>query len=580
MSAALSTHLARHLLTSVTDDQDVGTLQPRFLPHLFRDVADEGVLYENFFAPVSVCCPSRVSLLRAQYAHNHNITFVSEPWGGWDVFNAYGYVGHTVPDFLQQAGYATYYTGKLMNAHTESNCESLPVSGFTESDILVDPYTYDYWNPGFSKDNGPVKVHKGEYTTDLVADKALGYLDKALSRSEPFFLGIAPVASHSHINHTTLDAPDKIQMATPEAHPRHLHLFANETVPRHEGFNPDHPTGVSWVKDLPKLNATHEAYLDDFFRARLRTLQPVDELVRDIVQRLDAAGQLDNTYIFYTSDNGYALGTHRRQPGKTLGFEEDIHVPLLVRGPGVARGVVDRTASYGMVDLARTILDVAGAGTDYENDGVRIDLHQGDATGFDFQSTVASAHDSRDARHAISEYWVLAADEGKYGGHLRVNNTYRTVRVHDGGHTWSYSVWCTGERELYDLHEDPHQVRNLLAAHNGRGPFAAFGPLADHTRRVAERLDALTLVLKTCVADACRRPFAVLFPRGEAGSFAEALEPRFDAYFANLPRVQFKECALGFQSRLEKPEWEHHLAYKSHRGGGEGGSEPLFVVQG
>jgi arylsulfatase A-like enzyme len=83
-----------------------------------------------------------VSLLRAQYAHNHNITFVSAPWGGWDVFNQQGYVGQTLPDFLQQAGYNTYYTGKFMNDHTEKNCESLPVSGYvggprTETYVLT-----------------------------------------------------------------------------------------------------------------------------------------------------------------------------------------------------------------------------------------------------------------------------------------------------------------------------------------------------------------------------------------------------------------------------------------------------------
>lgn len=62
------------------------------------------------------------------------------------MFNKYGYVGETLPDSLQAAGYNTYYTGKYMNHHTEHNCETLPVSGFNSSDILVDPYTYDYWN--------------------------------------------------------------------------------------------------------------------------------------------------------------------------------------------------------------------------------------------------------------------------------------------------------------------------------------------------------------------------------------------------------------------------------------------------
>jgi arylsulfatase A-like enzyme len=99
----------------VTDDQDKSTFsQERYLPLIHKYLVDQGVYYDNFFAPVSVCCPSRVSLLRTQYAHNHNITYVSAPWGGWEVFNSYGYVGHTLPDFLQHVGYNTYYTGKFM----------------------------------------------------------------------------------------------------------------------------------------------------------------------------------------------------------------------------------------------------------------------------------------------------------------------------------------------------------------------------------------------------------------------------------------------------------------------------------
>lgn len=85
-----------------------------YLPRIFEHLVDKGVTYENFFAPVSLCCPSRVSLLRAQHAHNHNVTFVDPPWGGYVVFNDLGYHGHTVPDFLQQAGYDTYYVGKYM----------------------------------------------------------------------------------------------------------------------------------------------------------------------------------------------------------------------------------------------------------------------------------------------------------------------------------------------------------------------------------------------------------------------------------------------------------------------------------
>jgi arylsulfatase A-like enzyme len=117
------------------------------------------------------------------------------------------------------------------------------------------------------------------------------------------------------------------------------------------------------------------------------------------------------------ADNGYALGTHRRQPGKTLGYEEDIHVPLIVRGPGVKKGVVDSLSSYGMVDLSRTILDVAEAATDYHSDGVKINLHQ------DSHADAVGVASHQLARHSISEYWVLGVEEGIYGGTLRANNS-------------------------------------------------------------------------------------------------------------------------------------------------------------
>jgi hypothetical protein len=272
-----------------------------------------------------------------------------------------------------------------------------------------------------------------------------------------------------------------------------------------------------------------------------------------------------------TADNGYALGTHRRQPGKTLGFEEDIHVPLIVRGPGIRKGHRDSLSSYGMVDLSRTILDIAGARTGYNDDGVTINLHQ------------TERHDDahRLARHSISEYWVLGVEEGVWGGVMRQNNTYRTLRVHDEidgrPFTFSYSVWCTGERELYDLAHDPHQVRNLLAPLNDVGPFAEFDSTDNHGRhvlshqhqRLLERLDSLLLVLKTCVGEICHKPYRALFPAssfdatgGEVYSIAQVLDAKYDWYFHSLPRVRFSKCALGYQSRFEYPEWKAEWAYK------------------
>lgn len=95
------------------------------------------------------------------------------------------------------------------------------------------------------------------------------------------------------------------------------------------------PQGVSWVKQLRPLNQTELDYNDAFYRARLQSLQAVDELVGAVVDKLVDLGMAENTYIMYTSDNGYHMGQHRLQPGKQCAFEEDVNVPFIVRGPGV-----------------------------------------------------------------------------------------------------------------------------------------------------------------------------------------------------------------------------------------------------
>lgn len=301
--------------------------------------------------------------------------------------------------------------------------------------------------------------------------------------------------------------------------------------------------------------------MDDFFRGRLRSLQPIDEVVETIINRLSDAGKLDNTYIIYTSDNGFALGTHRRQPGKTLGLEDDINVPLLIRGPNMAKGKVDSVSLYNMVDLSRTIMDLAGAKTDYENDGVMMNLH------------TEEGEDNKDARHSISEYWVQAVEEGIYAGAWRNNNTYRTLRINDetSNRSLSYSVWCTGEREFYDINEDPHQARNAMAPLNAAGEFAEFSAkgsdgqpiLSEETQKLAQRLDGLLLVLKNCKGDVCRRPYSEMFAKMDEKptTFQQTLDPKFDEYFANLPKVRFSTCTLGYHVRLEQPVWSSNLAY-------------------
>jgi len=382
-----------------------------------------------------------------------------------------------LPSFLQEAGYATYYTGKLMNGHTTGNVESLEAEGWTDHAFLLDPNTYDYWNPAFSTGNSGkgVEYRPGEYSTDLVAEKALDLLEKASKQDKPFFLGsalfsfflshspqywrlppaVAPIAPHSHISaagHSDRTIPMLFDI--PKPHPRHAHLFKDVTLNKSRvSFNPDVPSGASWVYELEKLNETNVDYIEEFYRGRLQSLQAVDELVEGVVQRLEELGKLDNTIIIYTAyarflsfppspfppsfpsssspfpssfrpvffpppvltfppsshrDNGFeANAGHRRQPGKTLPYEEDINVPLIVRSPFTPRGVVDSTSVYTLADLGATILKLAGAEADYEHDGAIVPITR--------ELRKEAEEQGGTQQQILVSYWVEGVGEGLYG---------------------------------------------------------------------------------------------------------------------------------------------------------------------
>lgn len=233
--------------------------------------------------------------------------------------------------------------------------------------------------------------------------------------------------------------------SAPVAADRHKSLFKNVKVPRSENFNPDEVSGANWIRTLSKQTQDNVDYNDHFYRQRLRALQSVDELVDGIVSRLEAYGILDDTFIIYTSDNGYHIGQHRLQPGKECGYEEDVNVPLIVRGPDVPQNIVTDVVTT-HTDLAPTFLEIAGGAQihDTELDGEQIPLTE---------EGLAEAAYSRH-EHVNIEYWGFALAEGRQfpGNELYwLNNTYKALRVVSG--TWNlyYSVWCNGEHELYNM---------------------------------------------------------------------------------------------------------------------------------
>lgn len=394
---------------------------------------------------MSICCPSRVNIWTGRAAHNTNVTDLFPPYGGYPVFVREGLNENWLPVWLQELGYNTYYTGKLFNHHSVDNYDSPYVNGFNGSDFLLDPYTYEYYRAHMTRNGAPPVSYEGQYSTDVVAEKAYGFLDEAALHKEPFFLGVAPIAPHSD---NRFVAPPENNQA--KSAPRHEHLFKDYIIPRTENFNPDVPSGVSWVKHLPQLNETVVEYNDEFQRSRLRALQAVDEMVEELIKKLEAKGLLENTYIIYTTDNGYHISQHRMHPGKECPYETDIHIPLAIRGPGVPVGHVAGVVSS-HTDLTPTILKLAGS-------------DRADLDGSPLPLTEKALADPESGEHVNVEFWGRAIPEGKYGkiGNDSIpsiggkhtaarNNTYKALRVIGDGYSVLYTVWCTGESEYYDL---------------------------------------------------------------------------------------------------------------------------------
>jgi N-acetylglucosamine-6-sulfatase len=181
--------------------------------------------------------------------------------------------------------------------------------------------------------------------TDVLSGKAADFIKRAATAPAPFFLYIATYAPH--------------QPATPA--PQYANAFPDAKAPRPPSYNEqDVSDKPQWVQKLPLLTDTQEAQLDDLYRKRIETLQSVDDLIENVVNTLQAAGKLDNTFIIFSSDNGFHLGEHRETAGKQAPYEENIRLPLIVRGPGIAAGkTMDQLV--GNVDFAPTFAQWAGA---------------------------------------------------------------------------------------------------------------------------------------------------------------------------------------------------------------------------
>jgi arylsulfatase A-like enzyme len=209
-----------NILFILTDDQDLASLQ--YMPKLQEHLVGRGTSFANYIDNYALCCVTRASILRGQYANNTDIKGNEPPNGGFVKFYQAGLESETLGTWFKDWGYTTAFIGKYLNGYgkTSEIPETYVPQGWDEwrATFTQDVYDYDM------NENGTV-VHYGnrakDFKTDVLADRAVSFLEKRTSTSTPFFMYLAPLAPH---------AP-----ATPA--PRHAGMFADLQVPRTESFN-------------------------------------------------------------------------------------------------------------------------------------------------------------------------------------------------------------------------------------------------------------------------------------------------------------------------------------------------------
>ncbi len=428
------------------------------MPRTAALLRDRGMEFTDSFAPMPICCAARSSLLTGQYGHNTGVLTNGGEVGGFEAFRRNGNESHTIATALHDAGYRTGMAGKYLNGLEEDPAHIPP--GWDDWNAGVNNFLYAGYNYTLNENGRFVKygTEPKDYQTDVVAEKSRRFIESAAAAEQPFFWYAASTAPHFPM----LPAPRHIADSPPTASPRSPNY--------QEADVSDKPT---WLVDTQvERAATITATNDADYTFRLGALKALDEMVAGIVDTLARTGELDNTYLIFTSDNGYSLGAHRLTQ-KMAPYEESLRVPLVVAGPGIAPGRTDAMALT--VDLAPTIFDWTGVTAPAVQDGRSLaGPLRGDTGSWrtDFGAEYGGA--GALGRDGIAEEQIPGTETQAI--YVFDIPSWSAVRTRD----YLYVRWYERERplaereyELYDLRADPYQLGNLLAAPNGRADHAA-----------------------------------------------------------------------------------------------------------
>jgi N-acetylglucosamine-6-sulfatase len=447
--SAATTKPPPNLVFVLTDDLEPSLL--RFMPTV-RSMQAHGAHFTNYTVSDSLCCPSRSSIFTGQYPHNTGIFTNTAPDGGYVAFQRRGLEQATFAVDLQRAGYRTGFMGKYLNGYDPLAGTGKPGSnvppGWNEWDVAGNGY------PEFNytlNENGLEVTHghrNADYLTDVLAAKGDRFIRTQAAAGKPFALEVATFAPHSPY--------------TPA--PRDAHKYPHLKAPRSAAFNEanisDKP---AWLRGRPKLTRQQIGNLDQAYRLRAQAVRSVDALLKGLRTTLTATGQADNTYVVFSSDNGYHMGEHRLPAGKQTAFATDLVVPLVVTGPGVAKRSIPQLAQN--VDLAPTFAGLAGAAALPKADGRSLAplLHGRKPADWRTASLVEHHGPNMDP-----------ADPDRPGKNGANPPSYKAITTRNA----TYVEYVGGAREYYNNRADPHQLHNAYSTLSAKRRAALAATLA------------------------------------------------------------------------------------------------------
>lgn len=503
-----------------TDDQSANTLRSKFrgldnrirrtMPNTLDLIGGKGTEFTRYYATQPVCGPSRAALLTGQYAHTSGLKRNSGRSGGWTGWQQLPLLNDNLATRLNDAGYRTVHIGKFTNQYVRADGrpETVVPPGWdrwhtmtwfqpplyygymlSRNGTVAGPFGSDGYDP-LRRDVDPVTCTAVRLTrpalpsecnnaTDVYSRTAVNEIRAAGNR--PLFLQLDYNSPHG----------DGRPPAGPEPTTRHYDTAFGNRMPRMKSFNEgDIRDKPAWLKRIAKpLTRSERERIDTRWAKEMESLRDVDDGVAAIVRTLRQTGKLKRTYLILLSDNGLFHGEHRLASAKFLAYEPSARVPLMIRGPGIPKG--RRSAELaGNVDIAPTVLDLAGIGRRARLDGRSL-------------RPFWENPERRTRRPLLIESFIGPRDlqgeeldgddplgravSGATPSVAAPALNFRGIRVG----AYKYIRYADGDRELYDLARDPHELANRIA--NRR------------YRAVRKRLESLLRRRQDCRAKLCRK---------------------------------------------------------------------------